>query len=76
MLPQPADPNKPDNFWEPVPGDHGAHGPFDDKARSFSFQLWATKHRMALAGGLLAGLGLTALLSRQHDEHHFGGPFS
>jgi hypothetical protein len=23
------DPNRPDNLWQPVPGDHGAHGAFD-----------------------------------------------
>lgn len=63
MLPQPANPDKPDNFWSPVPGDHGSHGPFDDRAHSFSPQLFATKHRYALAGGLaLAGIGLSALL--------------
>jgi short-subunit dehydrogenase len=56
MLPEPADPNRPDNFWQPVPGDHGAHGQFDNLARRFSIQLWATKHRTAL----LAGLGLAA----------------
>ena len=53
MLPQPADPDRPDNFWKPVPGDHGAHGQFDSLARAFSLQLWATKHRAALLSGLL-----------------------
>ncbi len=66
MLPEPADPNHKDNFWEPLPGDHGSHGPFDRKARRFSPQLWATEHRAALLGGLLiAGLGLSALMIRQ-----------
>ena len=46
-----------DNLWEPVPGDHGAHGSFDDRASDFSVQLWANKHRGQLA---LAGLGLAA----------------
>jgi short-subunit dehydrogenase len=53
MLPQPADPQRPDNFWQPVPGDHGAHGQFDNLARRVSVQLWATKHRAALFCGLL-----------------------
>lgn len=58
--PEPADPNKPDNFWRPLPGDHGSHGPFDDKARHFSPQLWATEHRPAVATAVaaLAGIGL------------------
>jgi len=31
MLDEPAEP-RPDNLFEPVPGDHGAHGTFDDRA--------------------------------------------
>jgi len=27
-----------DNLWEPLPGDHGCHGSFDDRARSSSAQ--------------------------------------
>jgi NAD(P)-dependent dehydrogenase (short-subunit alcohol dehydrogenase family) len=47
------DPARRDNVHAPVPGDHGAHGSFDAKAKSFSAQLWMNKNR-----GLLAGLGL------------------
>jgi short-subunit dehydrogenase len=53
MLPEPADPEKQDNFWQPLPGDHGSHGPFDDMSRRFSVQLWATENRYQLLGGLL-----------------------
>lgn len=55
----PEDPNRPDNLWEPVPGDHGAHGKFDERAKSESPQLWVDIHRKALA---LAGAGLGGLL--------------
>ncbi|MCL5742701.1 MAG: short-chain dehydrogenase, partial [Acidobacteria bacterium] len=55
----PEDPNRPFNLWEPVPGDHGAHGKFDGRARSESPQLWVDIHRKALA---LAGVGLGGLL--------------
>jgi NAD(P)-dependent dehydrogenase (short-subunit alcohol dehydrogenase family) len=51
------------NLWEPVPGDHGAHGAFDDRARDTSLQLWASKNRglLTLAGAGLAGaVGLLA----------------
>src|SRR5215467_14020934 len=62
---EPADANRPNNLWEPVPGDHGAHGVFDDRASDHSLQLWADTHRGLLA---LAGLGLVgaayAVLSR------------
>jgi len=53
---EPADENAPDNLFEPVRGDHGAHGRFDRRALSRSAQLWATKHRR-----LLALAGVTAL---------------
>jgi hypothetical protein len=42
-----------------VPGDHGAHGRFDDRAHPRSLQLWATTHRGTVAG--LAGAGLAGL---------------
>src|SRR5213596_2438435 len=34
----PEDPNRPDNLWRPVSGDHGAHGAFDAPARECSPQ--------------------------------------
>jgi short-subunit dehydrogenase len=52
---EPADPDRPANLWEPVPGDHGARGRFDDRARRRSLQLWATTHRG------LVGVGAAAL---------------
>jgi short-subunit dehydrogenase len=74
MLDKPADPNKPNNFWEPVPGDHGAHGQFDSMSRGFSIQLWATKHRMALLAGLCAAAGVgIALSAGAHESHHRKG---
>jgi short-subunit dehydrogenase len=48
------DPNRPNNLWQPVPGDHGAHGDFDRRARSWSPQLWTSEHRMLIALGVLA----------------------
>lgn len=53
------DPNRANNLWEPVPGDHGAHGDFDERATNRSPQLWATTHKrglLALAGAGAAGL--------------------
>jgi short-subunit dehydrogenase len=77
MLPEPANPDKPNNFWEPVPGDHGAHGPFDKLAKSFSVQLWASKNRMSLAGGLLmAGVGVAAFLMAGKSKPTATGWFS
>ncbi len=55
MTDQPADPNRPDNLWAPLPGDYGAHGTFGPRAHKRSVQLWATMHRPWL---LWAGLGV------------------
>jgi NADP-dependent 3-hydroxy acid dehydrogenase YdfG len=53
-----------DNLYEPVPGDHGAHGRFDARSRRRSTQLWLTTHR-ALIGGLGLALAAAALLRRR-----------
>lgn len=52
-----ADPNRPNNLYDPLPGDHGAHGAFDARATKRSFQLWADENREWLT---VAGLGLAA----------------
>ena len=61
------DPNRPNNLWQPVPGDHGAHGAFDARARSWSPQLWTSEHRtlVALAAIALGISGLIALLKKK-----------
>ena len=53
---QPVSPDRKDNLYEPVKGDHGAHGSFGEKARKSSSQLWITKNRLPLAigGGIMA----------------------
>jgi short-subunit dehydrogenase len=48
-----ADPSKPDNLYEPVGGDPGAHGRFDKRALTFSPQLWTSLHRDWIVGGLV-----------------------
>jgi short-subunit dehydrogenase len=65
---QPEDPNRPNNLWEPVPGDHGAHGTFDDRAHPRSYELWTARHRNWIAAALcmVAGAGYFAL--RSHNS--------
>jgi NAD(P)-dependent dehydrogenase (short-subunit alcohol dehydrogenase family) len=46
--------DRPDNLWEPVPGDRGARGIFGNEARRRSLQFWGTRHRVALAATALA----------------------
>jgi short-subunit dehydrogenase len=54
---EPAEPHRPDNLFEPVPGDRGAHGRFDADARPRSAQLWVSRHRRALAA-VVVGAGV------------------
>ena len=49
---------RPGNLFEPVEGDQGAHGPFDDEAKAYSIQLWAHQAPPATpAGGRDGSLG-------------------
>lgn len=63
----PEDPDRAHNLWQPVPGDHGAHGAFDARAKDCSPQLWASEHRTLVAIGLaaLAISGIVALFKKQ-----------
>jgi NAD(P)-dependent dehydrogenase (short-subunit alcohol dehydrogenase family) len=60
MTSEPEDPNRPNNLWQPLPGDHGAHGRFDDSATPVSIELELNKRRnwvlgaAAIVGGLVA----------------------
>src|SRR5947207_6002650 len=45
----PEDRYRPDNLFEPVPGDHGAHGDFDARAKSASAQWWISQRRGMIA---------------------------
>jgi NAD(P)-dependent dehydrogenase (short-subunit alcohol dehydrogenase family) len=64
------DPDQPANLWDPADGqyepDHGAHGRFDDRAKRFSVQLWASQHHGLFAAGAaaVAGLGVRYLRRR------------
>ncbi len=55
-------PNRPNNLWEPVAGDHGAHGAFDARAHKWSPQLWTSEHRGWIGAALLV-LGISGLLA-------------
>ncbi len=61
--PDPVRPDRQNNLYEPVPGDHGAHGRFDSTAKSWSPQLVVTKNRNLIAAGVAAAAlsGLVAL---------------
>jgi len=64
---EPLPPGRRDNLYEPVPGDHGAHGRFDARSKPYSVQLWLDTNRTLLLGAaaLLAGLGGGMALRRR-----------
>jgi len=56
--PERVSPDRRDNLFDPVPGDHGAHGSFDDEAVDSSAELWISEHKSQLG---IAALGAAAL---------------
>lgn len=66
---QPVDPNRPNNLYDSVPGDYGAHGEFDRQARRASVQLWLNMYRGWLA---LFGAGIVAAFGWRYAIGHPG----
>jgi NAD(P)-dependent dehydrogenase (short-subunit alcohol dehydrogenase family) len=66
----PEDPNRPNNLWHPVAGDHGAHGIFDKRASSYSIESWLEMNRKWLGAGLglLAAAALFSRIRAQSDS--------
>jgi NAD(P)-dependent dehydrogenase (short-subunit alcohol dehydrogenase family) len=54
---EPEDPNRPNNLWQPLAGDAGAHGVFDDRSANMSIELELNKRR----GWIAAGVGALLL---------------
>jgi short-subunit dehydrogenase len=61
LAPEPIEPSRPDNMWEPVPGDRGPHGRFTGRSRADSGELWLTTHRTLLLAAGVAGASLLYL---------------
>ncbi len=53
---EPSDENAPGNLFEPVAGPYGAHGRFDSRARSGSWEMFTDRHRAVFWAA--AGLGV------------------
>lgn len=53
---EPEDPKRAFNLYEPIAGDHGAHGRFDEQASTTSPQLWTDLHRDSLITVALCGV--------------------
>lgn len=59
---RPVSPDRRDNLYHPVPGNHGAHGRFDSEALTSSAQLWLDTHRTPLMIAVLLVILLIGLL--------------
>ena len=68
---QPRDPDQPANLWQPADGprepDYGAHGRFDDQAKTRSVQLWASHHHGLVAAGAAAVVAAGVALLRRRQ---------
>lgn len=69
MTSEPRPQDAPDNLFQPLSGDRGAHGSFDDRAREVIPQWWLVRNRPVVAG-LAAGAGILAatLWAARHGE--------
>ena len=62
---KPTAADAPSNLFEPVPGDYSAHGRFDDRSRTGSWEMFTDRHKaVSLAIGAVAAIGLAALTHR------------
>lgn len=65
---EPEDPHRPDNLFEPAPGNYGAHGRFDDRALDRSVQLELNVHRSEFGSLLTIAAGAIAAILRQRRD--------
>lgn len=62
---EPEDPERPDNLWEPVRGDHGAHGTFDRQAQERSWEVRASLGRRWIGASIALAMAAVLLASRR-----------
>jgi len=59
------DPGRPNNLWEPLAGDHRAHGTFDGQAHERSWEVQASLRRNWIGAGLAMVAAAFVLASRR-----------
>jgi NAD(P)-dependent dehydrogenase (short-subunit alcohol dehydrogenase family) len=64
----PVEHNRRDNLYEPLSGDAGAHGAFDDRARSRSAHWWVTRHNGWSISGAVAAATCAWWLRRSYGR--------
>jgi NAD(P)-dependent dehydrogenase (short-subunit alcohol dehydrogenase family) len=77
--PERVQPDRKDNLFEPVEGDHGAHGSFDSEAVDSSTELWITEHKKqlgiaALSAAAIAGAGFMLRSSSRQPQRSRSRP--
>jgi hypothetical protein len=61
-----CDPEAPGNLFDPVEGPYGAHGRFDDKARTRSWEMFTSYHRNAAwAAAFVCAAAVAGLLTKR-----------
>jgi len=58
QTPEPEDPARPDNLWQPVPPPPHGRGAFTNRERRVSPQLWTSLHKGWIAGAFAVALGI------------------
>jgi hypothetical protein len=58
----------PNNLFHPVPGDYGAHGRFDSRARARSWEVFTSRHRNAMWA--VIGLGAAVAVGLSQGRKH------
>lgn len=71
---EPEEADRPDNLWQTVPGDYGAHGVFDARAKSRSVELMLAKHRWLTVGLVTAGVAGAATVLGKFGGFRGRGP--
>lgn len=64
---EPVEPDRPDNLYTPVLGDHGARGDFDTQAheRSLAFEVSVRRRQVVSVAGLAVGAGWAVVHGRR-----------
>lgn len=66
---EPESPDRQNNLWKPVPGDHGARGTFSANSWNSSPEVWMATHKKTtwgLLAGLAIGIGAIAVLKNKN----------
>lgn len=68
MTDEPEDPDRPDNLFDPVPGDPGMRGSFEHASRDTSIQYGLSINRRWIAMGAMAAAGIALGLLSGNDR--------